>query len=349
MAKIVFLGDVFCEKEGLCPTFSSELYGDCCVLNYEGVYDNGALTDSDAAPQKTNLKGTGNPFGATFKKYIATLANNHILDYTQRGCESTLRFLSDNGVQQVGLTGPGIKQRFLSILDGVSIAAYMFDKLKYTQLDGCAYAVEKMDEVRMIADARLARAAGSRFHVISLHWGTELLGKPWPNQVATAHRLVDSGAADMILGMHPHCLQPVESYKGKYIFYSIGNAVFSDFKQPSKFANGVPANVFGCSWGQESKMSIVPILNTEDMSVVPLLACSRGGGRMSSVHKTAPILKTAPQVTRGDAYLAVCRRFLSGVRLLLRGDLGTAQFHFKASIASFKSYSKTLRSICREP
>lgn len=62
--------------------------------------------------------------------------------------------------------------------------------------------------------------------VVALHWGIERQSQPAPNQVRLGRMFIDQGA-DLILGAHPHVLQPGEMYKGKPIVYSLGNLVSS--------------------------------------------------------------------------------------------------------------------------
>jgi len=69
------------------------------------------------------------------------------------------------------------------------------------------------------------------FIVVVMHWGTEKEHKPNSQQKAMARELIDAGA-DLIVGHHPHVLQPVEQYKGKYIAYSLGNFVFGGNANP---------------------------------------------------------------------------------------------------------------------
>ena len=58
-----------------------------------------------------------------------------------------------------------------------------------------------------------------------IHWGVELDARPRAYQVQQAHRMIDAGA-DVIFGSHPHALQPMETYRGRPIFYSLGNLVW---------------------------------------------------------------------------------------------------------------------------
>jgi poly-gamma-glutamate synthesis protein (capsule biosynthesis protein) len=75
--------------------------------------------------------------------------------------------------------------------------------------------------LRAVRDA----AASSDLVVVMIHWGVELDALPRPYQVHQAHRMIDAGA-DVIFGSHSHRVQPMETYQGRPIFYSLGNFVW---------------------------------------------------------------------------------------------------------------------------
>jgi poly-gamma-glutamate synthesis protein (capsule biosynthesis protein) len=63
------------------------------------------------------------------------------------------------------------------------------------------------------------------------HWGTEFkIGDPGQKIRAEAYKLIDAGA-DLIVGGHPHVVQDSETYKGKKIYYSLGNFIFDQYFQ----------------------------------------------------------------------------------------------------------------------
>jgi hypothetical protein len=68
-----------------------------------------------------------------------------------------------------------------------------------------------------------------------VHWGIEFINYPYNDQKQFAHFLIDSGA-DLVIGMHPHVMQGFEVYKGKHIFYSLGNCVFNMPWEPTKYS-----------------------------------------------------------------------------------------------------------------
>jgi poly-gamma-glutamate synthesis protein (capsule biosynthesis protein) len=72
---------------------------------------------------------------------------------------------------------------------------------------------------------RLRRQDPKAVIIVSLHWGGEHTLKPVPRQRQEAHRLIDAGA-DVLVCHHTHTLQTVETYRGRQIYYSIGNFIF---------------------------------------------------------------------------------------------------------------------------
>jgi poly-gamma-glutamate synthesis protein (capsule biosynthesis protein) len=76
--------------------------------------------------------------------------------------------------------------------------------------------------------------AQEAFTVIYPHWGEEYNIGITEFQRQTAHAFIDAGA-DLVLGAHPHVIEPVEIYKDKAIFYSLGNFIFDqDFSAETK-------------------------------------------------------------------------------------------------------------------
>jgi poly-gamma-glutamate synthesis protein (capsule biosynthesis protein) len=88
------------------------------------------------------------------------------------------------------------------------------------------------------------------------HWGVERTDTPVPYQTDLAHRFIDAGA-DLVVGGHPHVLQGLEAYKGKWIAYSLGNFIFT--------TNGVKETLetfvlnASCSIKRQCALNVVPI------------------------------------------------------------------------------------------
>ncbi|KKW47589.1 MAG: hypothetical protein UY99_C0026G0019 [Parcubacteria group bacterium GW2011_GWA1_59_11] len=66
------------------------------------------------------------------------------------------------------------------------------------------------------------------FLAVNIHWGEEYQKKSNARQREIAHALADAGA-DLLVGHHPHVAQEIEVYRGKAIFYSLGNFIFDQY------------------------------------------------------------------------------------------------------------------------
>lgn len=167
---------------------------------------------------------------------IVSVANNHIMDYGLAALSDTLAHLDSAGIRHVGagrnlqearrgaiMEANGLKVGFLAYSDFHDIFWSFEERFTFAATGsraGMAPAITSL----MVEDVRRIRKAAD-FVVVSVHWGQEYMRFPDSLQVDRAHALVDAGA-DVVLGHHPHVLQPVECYKGAIIFYSLGNFVF---------------------------------------------------------------------------------------------------------------------------
>ena len=82
------------------------------------------------------------------------------------------------------------------------------------------------------------------FKVFFVHWGNEYINRPSSDQKRFAHWLVDAGF-DLIIGMHPHVLQGYEDYKGKRIYYSLGNFVFDMAWETCRYGAVIGVDIAG--------------------------------------------------------------------------------------------------------
>ena len=180
---------------------------------------------------------------------LVSVANNHAFDQGRAGFEETLRSLDAAGMAYVGAgpaphpAGPlrlernGLAVSFLGYTYGLNQEGNDCPPRK-AEAQACLKAAE-IDQAAMVEDVRAA-VAGADAVVVSVHWGVEYEQQPRPAQVELAHRLADAGAL-VVLGHHPHVLQPVELYRradGRtaVIAYSLGNFVSN---QSRRYVAGV--------------------------------------------------------------------------------------------------------------
>lgn len=158
-------------------------------------------------------------------KIQVTLANNHVFDYGRKGLEDTLKYLDEHGILHVGagINLAEARKPIIREIEGKKIAFLGYGNYSPAgkNTPGVAYRTPEY----VIEDIREAKKDGCDYVVVNFHWGIERATEPTASDRELAHRAIDNGA-DLIIGHHPHVLQPVEVYKGKVIAYSLGNFVF---------------------------------------------------------------------------------------------------------------------------
>ena len=145
------------------------------------------------------------------------LGNNHILNFGESGLVETRQFLDRSNVDFFGDPEDDAHRMIAEEIKGMKIAF-----VNYNQF------VDGGDETQVLADIRSAKQTAD-IVVAYTHWGTEYVAPP-EKVKALAHAMIDAGA-DAIIGSHPHIVQESETYRGKKIYYSLGNFVFDQFFQ----------------------------------------------------------------------------------------------------------------------
>lgn len=155
------------------------------------------------------------------------VANNHALQHGRAGFDETIAALEEAGIACVGIAGDDTwcSRPVISNALGkttVGILGYCWRPRQYgTGSQRVPFAEGTPDDA--IED--IVRLRGScDAVVVSLHWGEDFVDEPSHAEVATAHALVDAGAA-IVVGHHPQVRRPVERYAGGIIAYSLGNFV----------------------------------------------------------------------------------------------------------------------------
>lgn len=161
-----------------------------------------------------------------------TLANNHALDYGVDALSDTCEVLDSAGILHTG-AGKDLdaaKQPVVFEKNGQRVALIgatrVIPEAGWAATNGhpgmlSSYEVSVEPLLAQIAECH---AAGEKV-VVLIHWGIERDETPQEYQRALAKRYIDAGA-DLVIGSHPHVLQGIEYYKGKPVFYSLGNFVF---------------------------------------------------------------------------------------------------------------------------
>ena len=169
---------------------------------------------------------------------IVSIANNHILEHGIDGFKDTCRILKNNKIKYIGLDKG--KYSNIKILERNNI-----------KVGFCAFnAIDDIDNPEMYAELNedilfstidKLNKINLDYRIVSLHWGDEYIHYPSESQIDLAHKIIDSNI-DIIVGHHPHVVQPIENYRNGLIFYSLGNFLF-DMIWSNKVRFGIVANI----------------------------------------------------------------------------------------------------------
>jgi hypothetical protein len=156
------------------------------------------------------------------------LANNHIRDAGGAGILQTIENLDDYGIKSGGAGKDLAAARKPSILEagGTKVAILAYDTIAkyYTAGEDRAGSARLTAKV-VKADVKKARDAGAELVIVFPHWGTEYDKTPFVGQRKLAEAAIDAGA-DMVIGNHAHWAGAIQVYKGKPIWYALGNFIF---------------------------------------------------------------------------------------------------------------------------
>lgn len=173
---------------------------------------------------------------------ILATANNHSVDKGDKGIQRTIDIVEHYGMQHVGTYKDTVNREnehpLILVRNGIKIAllnyTYGTNGLKVNK----PYIVNPIDTALIHSDIKHARYFKPDFVIVYFHWGNEYQRQPSPDQRRIAEFTFENGA-DLIIGAHPHVIQPVEeiTYKraGKkrtgVVFWSLGNYISNQRNQ----------------------------------------------------------------------------------------------------------------------
>lgn len=205
---------------------------------------------------------------------VVSTANNHCMDKSYSGLVSTINYLNDAGVSHVGTNTSVEEQNTILIKDvnGIKIAflAFTYGTNGIPVPSDKSYAVNLIDENLILNQISLTKQQNPDLICVSMHWGNEYQTKQNAEQKRLANLLFQNGV-DIILGSHPHVLQPMEkktitledgSTKDCFIIYSLGNFMSGQTKTNTR--NSVILNMNFTKNGETEKTTI------DSVSYIPI-------------------------------------------------------------------------------
>lgn len=174
-----------------------------------------------------NLKETGFD--------IVSTANNHSMDTELDGVFSTMEAAKEAGLDYVGSFKDKSDRILFKEVKGIKLAflAYTYGCNGRENLIVPREEVENLcylsDEDQIKKDIGRAKAQGADFVIVYPHWGIEYQSMPNEAQISLGRKMIDWGA-DLVIGNHPHVVEPVEIYQAEdgrkgLIAYALGNFI----------------------------------------------------------------------------------------------------------------------------
>jgi poly-gamma-glutamate synthesis protein (capsule biosynthesis protein) len=232
--QILFTGDLmfdrgiryYAKKNGGNEFIFEKIYyllinNDLVVSNLEGPITAAKSISSGTVPgSANNYIFTFNPSTAKtlYRENIklVSLANNHILNFGQHGLNSTKKYLDTAGIEYFG--APNGQKSVIKEISGVKIGFVSYNEFYGGNEEEQKAVLEEIKDIKQKSD----------LVIVFSHWGPEYRLTPADAVKDLAHKFIDGGA-DLIIGSHPHVAEPMEEYKGKRIYYSLGNFVFDQY------------------------------------------------------------------------------------------------------------------------
>lgn len=231
--RIGFAGDFFVHHhDHASPHFNDAVFSqpvDHFFVNLEGAVGLGDLKPrSKAGPPMKMTPPTLEKLAGSARHVVASLANNHCLDFGAAGILSTLENLPKYGIDGIGAgrnedeAFQPWRRKISGEKELVAIAFCEAEDDASAELDRPGLA--GYDVVRVANMVRQERERGN-LPIVIFHGGREGLHFPSPHVQKLFRGLVDAGAA-CVIGHHPHLPQPWELWKGVPVFYNLGHSLF---------------------------------------------------------------------------------------------------------------------------
>ncbi len=189
---------------------------DFTIVNLEGVLTTSTKADTS---RTYNIKGDPSYAGILTAGDVeaVSMANNHRLDFGTQGTKDTVDALEAEGI-------------LYAYDDIVCISEVKGIRIGYVSVNEIAWGKGTEGLVRDGIDK--LKEENVDLIIACCHWGTEKEYYPDDYQTQLGPKCIDMGA-DLVLGHHPHVLQGIEEYNGKYIVYSLGNFCFGANRNPA--------------------------------------------------------------------------------------------------------------------
>lgn len=177
---------------------------------------------------------------------LAAIANNHTGDYGRGAMLDMLSQYKQAGIETVGMgvTEDDAFQAKIVNLDGLKVACIAVNdiELAHTKVSSENPGTAYLDKARLSTSIQDARNQGADVVVVIPHWGVEYSLQQNDYQREWGHFMIDAGA-DLVIGSHPHVVQPTETYHNGQIVYSMGNFIFDGMEGDARHGQMISVEI----------------------------------------------------------------------------------------------------------
>ncbi|MBQ9531928.1 MAG: CapA family protein [Eubacterium sp.] len=223
-----FFKDAYKDENLLAPEIKSFFEGnDANIINQESPITECRITNKKRLAHRCDVDVI--PFfRKTIPNVVLSLANNHMLDYGRIGVIDSCENLEKHNCPYIGIgRNRDEASRYIIIGDDIKVGVISIEYKKFKPhakkwaAPFCEANIDELEEKIRI----MKQEEKVNWVVVVYHGGEEFLNCPLPFNKKLLHKIANFGA-DAIVAHHPHVVQGYEYYKGKPIFYSLGNFIF---------------------------------------------------------------------------------------------------------------------------
>lgn len=293
--KILITGDVVVNRKydpvekidpALIELFSQS---DINIINLEAP-----VTESGNKILKTgaNLKSHCESITSVLKTLnvkVATLANNHILDYSERGIIDTLSFCHHLGVKTVGAgmnLAEASKTLYLNTEEG-KVGVVNFAENEWASATATTAGANPMDIIDNAAQIKDARD-NADYVVVIIHGGHEYYNLPSP-RMQKYYRFYAEQGADIVVGHHTHCISGFEEFNGVPIFHGLGNFLFTIKSKFEGWYNGLVLEIV--INGGKLNYALHPVLQNKETFKLSLIKANLKTQIQTRIEEYSSIIK----------------------------------------------------------
>jgi poly-gamma-glutamate capsule biosynthesis protein CapA/YwtB (metallophosphatase superfamily) len=229
--------------------------------------------------------------------HAVTLANNHILDYGEKGLETTFESCIRNNLLYVG-AGKELSDASKPLVietNGIRVGIVNFCENEWSVATEKSAGANPLDLIDNLKQIKLTREIAD-FVLVIIHGGHEFYNLPSPRMLKTYRFFAENGA-DAIIGHHSHCISGFEWHKNVPIFYGLGNMLFTEPEKSEEWYKGIILQLT-LEIGKPISFELHPILQSKSDYKLTLLENTQKEKVLSEIKDYSDTISNRSELQR---------------------------------------------------